>query len=353
MPFIRWTKIVIFQSKIVLLQSQKIKRTKNNFSKLKLPNFSKTQVLIIGDVMIDSYLFGEIYRISPEAPVPIVEIDTKEVRAGGAANVALNVKGLGGIPHLLTVTGDDNYARELLKILKEKKLKHNYFILSEERISTVKTRIFDEDKQVMRYDEEVTDNLAKQDEELLLAKLNEILRKEKIDIIILQDYNKGVLTKRVIKQTLLLATKLNIPVCVDPKEANFFEYQNVKLFKPNLKELSSALQTKINPKNFDSLHEASEELRRKNRFRNLLLTMSQYGAFYSDETGESEIVSTKPINAADVSGAGDTVIAVAALAFANQMEMKDIARIANHVAAKVCKRIGVSAATKEDLKGFK
>ena len=169
----------------------------------------------------------------------------------------------------------------------------------------------------------------------------------------MQDYNKGVLTKRVIKQTLLLATKLSIPVCVDPKERNFFEYQNVSLFKPNLKELSGALQMKINPKLNTSLTEASEELRRKNRFRNLLLTLSQYGAFYDDEAGESDLLATKLVNAADVSGAGDTVIAVAALAFASKMSMHDITKLSNHVAGKVCKRIGVSPATKDDLKGFK
>ncbi len=320
---------------------------------MKLPNFSQTQVLIIGDVMIDNYLFGEINRISPEAPVPVVEVDTREMRAGGAANVALNVKGLGGKPVLLTVTGTDIYAKELFRLLKEKGIKSNYVIQDENRMTTVKTRIFDEDKQVMRYDEEMADDLDRALEEQLLLSLNEILKKEKISIILLQDYNKGVLTKRVIKQTLLLATKLSIPVCVDPKERNFFEYQNVSLFKPNLKELSGALQMKINPKLNTSLTEASEELRRKNRFRNLLLTLSQYGAFYDDEAGESDLLATKLVNAADVSGAGDTVIAVAALAFASKMSMHDITKLSNHVAGKVCKRIGVSPATKDDLKGFK
>jgi len=320
---------------------------------LKLPNFSQTQVLIIGDVMIDNYLFGEINRISPEAPVPVVEVDTREMRAGGAANVALNIKGLGGKPVLLTVTGSDIYAKELFRLLKEKGIKSNYVIQDENRMTTVKTRIFDEDKQVMRYDEEMADDLDRVLEDTLIETLNAILKKEKISIILLQDYNKGVLTKRVIKQTLLLATKLGIPVCVDPKERNFFEYQNVSLFKPNLKELSGALQMKINPKLSTSLAEASEELRRKNRFRNLLLTLSQYGAFYNNEAGESDLLPTKLINAADVSGAGDTVIAVAALGFASQMSMHDITKLSNHVAGKVCKRIGVSPATKDDLKGFK
>ncbi len=320
---------------------------------MKLPNFSQTQVLIIGDVMIDNYLFGEINRISPEAPVPVVEVDTREMRAGGAANVALNVKGLGGKPVLLTVTGSDIYAKELFRLLKEKGIKSNYVIQDEKRVTTVKTRIFDEDKQVMRYDEEMADDLDRALEDELIETLNAILKKEKINIILLQDYNKGVLTKRVIKQTLLLATKLGIPVCVDPKERNFFEYQNVSLFKPNLKELSTALQMKINPKINTSLAEASEELRRKNRFRNLLLTLSQYGAFYNNESGESDLLPTKLINAADVSGAGDTVIAIAALAYAAKMSMHDITKLSNHVAGKVCKRIGVSPATKEDLKGFK
>ena len=303
--------------------------------------------------MIDNYLFGEINRISPEAPVPIVEIDSREMRAGGAANVALNIKGLGGKPVLLTVTGNDIYAKELTRLLKDKGIKSNYFIQDDNRMTTVKTRIFDEDKQVMRYDEEMADDLSRELEEQLLTSLNEILKKEKIDVILLQDYNKGVLTKRVIKQTLLLATKMAIPVCVDPKEKNFFEYQNVALFKPNLKELSGALQAKINPKDMASLTEAAEELRRKNRYRNLLLTLSQYGAFYANEAGETDVLPTKQINAADVSGAGDTVIAIAALAMAAQMPLHDIAKLSNHIATKVCKRVGVSPATKEDFKGFK
>ncbi|MCS6819510.1 MAG: bifunctional ADP-heptose synthase [Chitinophagales bacterium] len=320
---------------------------------MKLPNFSRTHVLIIGDVMLDSYLFGEINRISPEAPVPIVEIESKEYRAGGAANVALNIKGLGGKPHLLTVTGNDDYSKEILAILRQRGLKNNYFIFSENRPTTLKTRIFDEDKQVMRFDEETTEDISKNEEEELIDTFLQIIRKESIQVIILQDYNKGVLTKRVIKQILLYATKSGIPVCVDPKEKNFFEYQNVALFKPNLKEISAALNMRINPRDVNSLTEAAEELRKKNRFRNLLLTLSQYGAYYYNESGEYALVSVKPVNAADVSGAGDTVIAAASLCFAHKMELYDITRLANHVASKVCKRVGVSPATKEDLKGFR
>ncbi len=319
----------------------------------KLPNFSQTNVLVIGDVMIDNYLFGEINRISPEAPVPVVEIDSKELRAGGAANVALNIKSLGGKPHLLSVIGDDVHAKELQKILRDKGIKNSVLLSEAGRPTTVKTRIFDDDKQVMRFDEESTDDIERITEDELLNAIHAILKKERMDVIVLQDYNKGVLTKRLIKQILLLATKQGIPVCVDPKEKNFFEYQNVALFKPNLKELSSALQMRINPKNLSSLIDAAEELKRKNRFRNLLFTLSQYGAFYSSENGEAELMPTKAINAADVSGAGDTVMAIACLGVAAKMNMNDITRLANHVAGKVCKRVGVSPATKEDLKGFK
>jgi rfaE bifunctional protein kinase chain/domain len=320
---------------------------------LKLSNFSKTQVLVIGDVMIDSYLFGEINRISPEAPVPVVEIDSKEMRAGGAANVAINIKSLGGKPVLLSATGNDLYSRELVRLLKEKGVKTNHIIQSSERTTTVKTRIFDEDKQVMRYDEEDAEDMSRELEEQLLLQLQDILKREKISMIILQDYNKGLLTKRIIKQVLLIATKNAIPVSVDPKEKNFFEYQNVTLFKPNLKELSVAIHQKINPKDITSLREAAEELKRKNRFRNLMLTLGPHGIFYYNEAGESDIVAAKPINAADVSGAGDTVISIAALTMAHQVPLASICRQANHLAGKVCRRVGVSPATKEDMKGYR
>ena len=227
-------------------------------------DFSAIKILLIGDVMIDHYLYGQINRISAEAPVPIVDIEDEEYRLGGAANVALNLLGLGAKTTLLTMLGDDEVGRKALHLMRENNLKTNHVLTSKLRTTSLKTRIFDDDRQVVRFDREDDADLSKEQEEMLLEELNALLKKEKFNAIILQDYNKGVLTKKIIKQILLITAKLNIPVVVDPKEYNFFEYQQIDLFKPNLKELSDALKIKIDPKNINSLRKAAEELKKKN-----------------------------------------------------------------------------------------
>ncbi|MDB5284283.1 MAG: hypothetical protein JWO06_3358 [Bacteroidota bacterium] len=314
------------------------------------PDFSELNVLIIGDVMVDFYLFGEVNRISPEAPVPVVEIMSKEYRAGGAANVALNILQLGAKPILLSMIGRDNTGNILIKLLKELGVRSNHVIQHKARTTTLKTRVFDEDKQVVRFDEEEVDDLETTQENLMIKEFRKILTNDKVDMIILQDYNKGVLTKYFIKQVLLLATKNGIPVSVDPKERNFFEYQNVDLFKPNLREFSEAIGYRINPKSYESLKSGAEELRRKNRFKNLMVTLGSNGIFCFTKEGNSFIVPGKAIKAADVSGAGDTVISIATLAFIKKYGMKEIAQFANKGAAAVCKKVGVSPITLKELR---
>lgn len=314
------------------------------------PDFKDLNVLIVGDVMVDFYLFGEVNRISPEAPVPVVEILKKEARPGGAANVALNVSELGGNPILLTMIGKDSTAVTLLQLLKKNEIKTGHVLQHKGRVTTLKTRVFDEDKQVVRFDEEEVEDLESAQENLLLKELKKIFAAQKIDVIILQDYNKGVLTKYVIKQILLLATKNEIPVAVDPKERNFFDYQAIDLFKPNLREMSEAIGYRINPRSIDSLRSGVEELRRKNRFKNLMVTLGANGIFCFTKTGESFIVPAKTIKAADVSGAGDTVISIAAMAYAQKYSLKEIAGLANKGAAAVCKKIGVAPVTPKDMK---
>ena len=313
-------------------------------------DFSALKILLIGDVMIDHYLFGQINRISAEAPVPIVDIDDEEYRLGGAANVALNLIGLGAKTTLLTMLGDDEIGRKALQLMKENNLKSNHVLTSKLRVTSLKTRIFDDERQVVRFDREDDADLSKEQEEMLLEELNLLLKKEKFNAIILQDYNKGVLTKKIIKQILLLTAKLNIPVVVDPKEFNFFEYQQIDLFKPNLKELSDALKMKIDPKNINSLRKAAEELKKKNRFDNLMLTLGPNGIFIYEQNGDSYIVPSRVIKTADVSGAGDTVVSIAALGLAQKLPLKKVAKLANIAAGKVCKKVGVSPITIKELK---
>ena len=313
-------------------------------------NFNDLNVLVIGDVMVDFYLFGEVNRISPEAPVPVVEVLKKEARPGGAANVALNLLALGANPLLLTMIGRDATGAMLLNMLNAKGVKTNHVLQHKGRVTTLKTRIFDEDKQVVRFDEEEVDDVEEAQENLLIKEFKKALANHKIDIIILQDYNKGVLTKYFIKQILLLATKNGIPVSVDPKERNFMEYQAIDLFKPNLRELSEAIGYRINPKSLDSLRSGAEELRRKTRFKNLMVTLGANGIFCFTKDGQSFIVPARSIKAADVSGAGDTVISISALLFAQKYSLKEIAQWANRGAAAVCKKIGVAPITIKEMK---
>ncbi len=312
-------------------------------------NFSNLSVLIVGDVMVDFYLFGEVNRISPEAPVPVVEILSKESRLGGAANVALNISELGAKPILLSMIGRDANGNQLIKLLREAGVKTNHLLQNKNRVTTLKTRIFDEDKQVVRFDEEEIEDVNEAQETLLLKEFRKILLNDKPDIIIIQDYNKGVLTKYFIKQILLLATKNGIPVAADPKERNFFDYQAIDLFKPNLREFSEAIGYRINAKSIDSLRSGAEELRRKNRFKNLMVTLGGNGIFCFTRDGNSFIVPAKAIKAADVSGAGDTAISIAALAFAQKYPLKEIAQFANKGAAAVCKKVGVTPVSLKEM----
>lgn len=300
--------------------------------------------------MVDYYLFGEVNRISPEAPVPVVEISGKESRPGGAANVALNINRLGAKPILLSMIGRDNTGNSLIKMLNDAGVKTNHILQNKNRLTTLKTRVFDEDKQVVRFDEEDIEDVNEAQESLLIKEFKKILANEKPSIIIIQDYNKGVLTKYFIKQILLLATKNEIPVAVDPKERNFFDYQAIDLFKPNLREFSEAIGYRINSKSLESLRSGAEELRRKNRFKNLMVTLGSNGIFCFTRDGSSFIVPAKSIKAADVSGAGDTAISIAALAFAQKMPLKEAAQLSNKGAAAVCKKVGVTPISLKDLK---
>ncbi len=313
-------------------------------------DFSNLRVLVIGDVMLDHYLFGQIHRISPEAPVPIVDIEYEESRLGGAANVALNLLELGAKPTLMSVIGDDKGGKTIFELLKKHHIHHDYIITSQSRTTAVKTRIFDDERQVVRFDKEDDSDLSNELEAQLINDFNELIKSVKFHALIIQDYNKGVLTKKFIKHILLQTTKMNIPVSVDPKEYNFFEYQQIDLFKPNIKELSEALQMKIDPKSITSLRKAAEELKRKNRFDNLLLTLGAHGIFVYTMDGNSFIVPARAIKTADVSGAGDTVISIATLAYIKDFNFKKIAQLSNAAAGKVCRKVGITPITLKELK---
>ncbi|MCD8539526.1 MAG: PfkB family carbohydrate kinase, partial [Leadbetterella sp.] len=296
--------------------------------------FNKLNVLVVGDVMIDRYLSGKVERISPEAPVPVVHLDSRENRLGGAANVALNIKALGATPYLCSMIGKDRDAETFLKLLPEHGLSSKCILQSSDRPTTVKTRILAGSQQLLRVDEETTNDLNEQETTQFIDCLRSILEEKEIHVILFQDYNKGILTPKTIRATILEAVKRDIPTTVDPKFQNFWEYKHVTLFKPNLKEIRSQMSNPVHPE-LESLKAAANYLRNQLGNQYSLITLSEKGLFI-DKNGESLIVGTRPRQIADVSGAGDTVISVASLALALGMSIEDIAILSNMAGGQVC-----------------
>jgi len=297
-------------------------------------------VLIVGDVMIDRYLRGSVSRISPEAPVPVVLHKQTEDRLGGAANVALNVQALGSRPILCSVVGEDADGLQLIeKILPESGMDVQGLIRSKERRTTVKTRVLGNHQQMLRIDSEDTHDLSTNEADQLFSKVKELLNKYPVKVIILQDYNKGVLTESVIHAILKEAKQRGIFTAVDPKKANFFAYKGVNLFKPNLKEVRESAPFSITTEE-DSLQQASDFIRKKLNNQYTMLTLSEKGLFLDGGLGGKRY-STTPRNIADVSGAGDTVISIAAMGLAAGLDPETVALLSNLAGGQVCELPGV------------
>lgn len=305
-----------------------------------LQQLENHEILIVGDVMIDRYLTGSVNRISPEAPVPVVLQQGMEDRLGGAANVALNIRALGSTPVLCSVIGNDEAGRALKnRILPENNIDSDGMVFSSTRRTTVKTRILGNHQQMLRIDSEDTDDLNADEQAALLDRIRALVVSRPVKAIILQDYNKGVLTETVIKQIVEVAQKAGILTTVDPKRANFFAYQGVDLFKPNLKEIRDSLPFAVQT-NTESLEQASAFLRERLENRLTMITLSEKGLFLDDAIN-ARLYPTIPRNIADVSGAGDTVISIATLALAAGLPMEVIATLSNLAGGQVCEFPGV------------
>ncbi len=310
--------------------------------------FNNLRVLVIGDVMVDAYIIGKVNRISPEAPVPVVSFEQEEKRIGGAGNVALNLVALGAQPIVCSVIGDDLQGEALFKLFAEKGISSQGIIVSKDRKTTVKTRVIASKQQLLRIDSETTSPINEAQENALLLQIQNLIN-EGIDGIIFEDYNKGVLTQNLIQQVIAFAQAANIPTCVDPKRDNFLAYQGVTLFKPNLKELKEGLNIAFDFKNEQQLFEKAvfileEKLKNKVTF----ITLSEFGVFIK-ENEEKHYIGAHLRNIADVSGAGDTVIAVATLCLIAGASIIDIARISNVAGGLVCEQSGVVSISKEEL----
>ncbi len=313
-----------------------------------LTNLSQLKVAVVGDIMLDTYWWGKVERISPEAPVPVVALDKKELRIGGAANVALNTVSFGASTAIFSVVGDDDDGKALQQLMNKQGITTDYLVFSKDRTTTNKTRIISRNQQMMRLDAEVTTDLSDETEEKLLSNFKAFVAKEKPHVVILEDYNKGVLTETLIASVINLCNENNIITTVDPKRKNFFAYKEVTIFKPNLKEVKEALNLLFDEVDADLLNTIHLQLSDALHHTYSLITLSEKGAFYQGND-ISKIIPSHRRNIADVSGAGDTVIAVASLVYAASKNIGLAAEVANIAGGLVCEEVGTVAIDKIKL----
>lgn len=319
-----------------------------------IEGWGDTKCIVIGDIMLDHYYQGIVERISPEAPVPVFEVASEEDRLGGAANVALNLANLGANVQMISVTGNDSHAQNLISAMK-KNMIQTEIVLSDERTTTVKNRLIAKNQQILRFDHEMKNALSAGETTLLEKKLIEGFKAQP-DVVVVQDYNKGVLTPGVIDFIIQLCKQNKIPFVVDPKKENFFSYHGAALFKPNLGELKVALQKDGLALNENEVVELVRECRTKLNAQKCMVTLSEKGLYFE---GEKSFLSApaKVRNIADVSGAGDTVTAVAALCVAQNTDDESLAFLANLSGGIVCEHPGVFPISKElllkDLKSLR
>ena len=296
------------------------------FDKL-FESFSYLKIGVIGDVMLDTYWWGKVDRISPEAPVPVVAVSNKEQRIGGAGNVALNITALGATVSIISVTGNDDEGKQLISLLDQNKINTGYIYKSDKRITTNKIRIISRNQHMMRLDAEVTTSLNSSEEEKLITDFTKYAAEEKPQLVILEDYNKGVLTEKCIREIISICKQYNILTAVDPKRKNFFAYRGVDIFKPNLHEVKESLNILGNQVSQEILEDMHKRLKEKLQHAISFITLSEKGVFYESEK-ECAIIPTHIRSIADVSGAGDTVIAVAAVVFAASKNIRLMAEMA-------------------------
>jgi rfaE bifunctional protein kinase chain/domain len=306
--------------------------------------WNSTTALIVGDSMIDAYFYGTSTRNSPEAPVPIINLTKKECRLGGAANVALNIKALGATPILCSIVGKDRNGMQLKSLLENESLSTKGIVVDESRCTTVKTRVIGNNQHYLRIDEEETKLINQNIENQLFTSISSLIKTA--DVIIFQDYNKGILSPNLIKSITQLCNESSIPIVVDPKHDQFFDYQNCTLFKPNKKEIAEAYQMQENE--IKDIETWTKRLRSDLNAKNVMTTLSEDGVLIVNEQDQHH-QTAYPRNILDVSGAGDSVLSVAALCVALELPNPTIAGLANLAGGLVCEKIGVVPVDKAQL----
>lgn len=302
--------------------------------------FRNQKVLVIGDVMIDTYLWGHVSRVSPEAPVPIVSGIVEENRLGGAANVALNVKAMGAVPILCSVIGDEERGKLFLELMGEQNLTDIGLVVDAHRVTTQKTRVISGNQHLLRVDEEIDSFLSGKVQKQFLELINHLLENGGIDALIFQDYDKGVLAPEVIRELIAASGRVGVPVLVDPKFRSFNLYRKVRLFKPNYIELVRGLNAEIQKNDIPGISGAMMAFQKTQEIDTLMVTLSEHGILVARE-GECVHIPAVSRDIADVSGAGDTVISVAALCMIAGLEAPETAAISNLAGGQVCEKAGV------------
>lgn len=309
-----------------------------------ISNSSKKRIAVIGDVMVDTYFWGSVSRVSPEAPVPVVDVEREESHLGGAANVANNIKTLGAEPILYGVIGNDDAGLITKKLLQEAGLQDSGIIEEIKRPTTVKTRIIGNNQQIVRLDREVKNAISKETEQKIIESLE---ADSSLQAIVFEDYNKGMITESLISSVMKLAKSKGIPVLIDPKKDNFFTYKYCTIFKPNKKEAEQALGFALQTD--EDIHKAGKELLERLQAQYILLTLGEKGMMLFDANGAISSVETKAKQIADVSGAGDTVIATLTVLLVGGATATEAAYIANHAASIACSKSGIVSVSTEEL----
>lgn len=311
--------------------------------------FSKLKVLVIGDAMIDNYLWGKVERISPEAPIPIVTVTKEENRLGGAANVSMNIQALGATPILISVIGNDEKGRIFDDLMQAKKLPREGIFIDPSRITTVKTRIISGGKQIARADQEISTLIDHNFEVEIFDRICTIMESQEINIVIFVDYDKGLITPWLIDHVKALAKSKNVLIAADPKSRNFNNYQQVDLFKPNFKEFKEGLKLSGEKTDMEQLKIVSEKFKKENQIGLLFITLSELGVFLTNGVKQN-YYPAEVRDIADVSGAGDTVIATASLCLAAGLPVPLMAQLSNLAGGLVCEKLGVVPIDLEQLK---
>lgn len=302
--------------------------------------FTQLNILIVGDVMIDAYLWGKVDRISPEAPVPVIDCNKRENRLGGAGNVALNIQSMGANPILCATIGNDDKSKVLIDLMQQAGMSTQGLLVDNERPTTCKTRIISNHQQLLRVDQEITTELNNSVAAAFIKNIGNIIQTKKIDAIIFQDYDKGCITRKLIENIVKLANSNNIPTLVDPKKRHYNHYHHVSLFKPNFKELTEGLKIDLDKNNIEGIRQVALQFMESKGISHMLVTLSEHGMLLTNKNDYVHIpAEIREIN--DVSGAGDTVISIAGLCQAAKLPMTDTVWLANFCGGLVCEKVGV------------